>query len=278
MERDIWREKFRERLQYDGEAQSAFDFLLKHHCDQAVIEDLLFAIGVQDRLTSGLILDVENDCRITSYILGTALQMLAGDLVKERLHFAYHVPLLTKIIKLDEDMASLGRLLISLSRDVCYWREMFECGIPLLSVYVRKVTGRTAYERLGALVQTARLLPPSEAVRLDGVRIAVKRFRQNNPPHWRVLNQTVDALLATGFPIGRDELHLRVYESAAKLPECGHLGLRKPNPSVRNAAAARRYLRRYDLSIGRSHAARLLGIDGSRQIRKSGSFLQQRPH
>jgi hypothetical protein len=277
MERDTWQEKFTERLQYDGEAQSAFDFLLKHGCDQSVIEDLLFAIGVQDKLTSGQILDLENDFWITSYILGTALQRLAEDLLKERGHFAFYVPLLAKMIKLDKEMMNIGSNLVSISRDVCYCREMFECGIPLLSVYVRKVTGKTAFERLGALVQSAHLLPPSAAVRLDSVRIAVKRFRKNNPQLWRVLNQTVDALLARGFPIGRDELHTRVYESAAKLPECGHLGLGRPNPSVRNVAAARRYLRRYDLSIGHSHAARLLGIDGCRPKRKSSSFLQQLP-
>ena len=108
MERDVWHKRFTKKLQQEHEAQSAFDCLLRHHCDRAVVEDLLFAIAVQDKLTSQQIFRLENDFNVTSYILGEALQMLAKDLAMQRSQYVPFGPLLVRIVKLEKELMSVG--------------------------------------------------------------------------------------------------------------------------------------------------------------------------
>lgn len=264
MERDVWHKRFTKKLQQEHEAQSAFDCLLRHHCDRAVVEDLLFAIAVQDKLTSQQIFRLENDFNVTSYILGEALQMLAKDLAMQRSQYVPFGPLLVRIVKLEKELMSVGGNLAELSRGVAYWREMFECGIPLLSAYVSKITGKKLYEQLGALVRCAQLLPASEAARLDNVRVAIDRFRKHNPSLWRIIQRVVATTLASGLPIEKQDLHIRLWECASELGECGRLEMRRVNQVVRDSSWAKRYLSRHDISIGHSHAAKLLGVGGRR--------------
>ena len=108
MERDIWHKRFTKKLRSEQEAQSALDYLVKHRCDRAVIEDLLFAIAVRDKLTSRMIFYLENDFNVTSYVLGEALQMLAKDLATERSQYVHFGRLLERVIKLEKELTSVA--------------------------------------------------------------------------------------------------------------------------------------------------------------------------
>lgn len=268
LDHSVWKKKFEARVQREYGAAATLEHLHQNGCDRHVVEDLLFNIAVEDNNTSMEIKRLDDEFRVSNFVISTALRLLAEDIK----HVATNRLLLPpKALRTAEEMRKLARLLDSRSSWIRYRREVYNCGLPLFSYYVSRMTGKMMHERLDTLVRCARLQPKIKAGRLDALRVAVARYQKDNPDLWILLRRAVDVVCTSKRDFRGDDFYIWLWEHIQELPDCGHKAVVMRALDVRQTTALKSYFQKYDTPIARSHAVRMLEPDKKRRDRPFGS-------